>query len=324
MPNRSIPLSRHQCLVAGSVAELATEVEAKIGACLVSPPVARERVDVRANQYPLPAGSALWSSGTTAPLTVRFPDHDYIRVQVQLQGTGSTGIGRHEYAVDDLNACISPAHATLVHRCGFQQLFWRVPSSTILRKLSALTGRPVAQSLTFEPVLPRSSSRYVALVSILNSILTHIEQCEGQPAAPVITELEQAMITSLLFNCPHSLRQQLERPDLRAAPRQVRLVEEYIEQHWDQALDIEKMAELTGCSVRSIYRAFRRSRGYSPKEFANRLRLIKARQLLQDPAAGQSVTEVAFACGFSELSHFSREFSKTFGETPSAVLRAAR
>jgi AraC-like DNA-binding protein len=34
----------------------------------------------------------------------------------------------------------------------------------------------------------------------------------------------------------------------------------------------------------------------------------------------QTVTSVAFVCGFNDVGHFSREFSKAFGEVPSAVL----
>jgi transcriptional regulator GlxA family with amidase domain len=33
-----------------------------------------------------------------------------------------------------------------------------------------------------------------------------------------------------------------------------------------------------------------------------------------------TVTSVAFLCGFNDVGHFSREFSKAFGEAPSAVL----
>jgi AraC-like DNA-binding protein len=34
---------------------------------------------------------------------------------------------------------------------------------------------------------------------------------------------------------------------------------------------------------------------------------------------GHTVTSVAFHCGFNDVGHFSREFSKAFGEAPSAV-----
>jgi AraC-like DNA-binding protein len=68
----------------------------------------------------------------------------------------------------------------------------------------------------------------------------------------------------------------------------------------------------------------KRTRGYSPKAFARQQRLQQARVLLEEQARGQSVTSVAFVCGFTDVSHFSREFSKAFGETPSTILARNR
>jgi len=42
--------------------------------------------------------------------------------------------------------------------------------------------------------------------------------------------------------------------------------------------------------------------------------------MLEGSDANQTVTSVAFVCGFNDVGHFSREFSKAFGEAPSAVL----
>jgi transcriptional regulator GlxA family with amidase domain len=46
--------------------------------------------------------------------------------------------------------------------------------------------------------------------------------------------------------------------------------------------------------------------------------------MLIEEGCQKSVTEVAFACGFDDLSHFSREYSRAYGEAPSAVLRRGR
>jgi AraC-like DNA-binding protein len=46
--------------------------------------------------------------------------------------------------------------------------------------------------------------------------------------------------------------------------------------------------------------------------------LLRAREALRNPHFC-SVTEVAYMCGFSDLSHFSRDFSVAFGEKPSAA-----
>jgi transcriptional regulator GlxA family with amidase domain len=47
------------------------------------------------------------------------------------------------------------------------------------------------------------------------------------------------------------------------------------------------------------------------------LRLNKAKDLLSDPDL--NITQVAFAVGFKNLSHFSREFAFQFGKSPKEV-----
>jgi transcriptional regulator GlxA family with amidase domain len=49
-----------------------------------------------------------------------------------------------------------------------------------------------------------------------------------------------------------------------------------------------------------------------------------AKAMLTTPEAGTSVTSVAFACGFSNLGHFAKDYFQGFGELPSETLRAKK
>jgi transcriptional regulator GlxA family with amidase domain len=64
----------------------------------------------------------------------------------------------------------------------------------------------------------------------------------------------------------------LEQEAADAAPWQVRQAEEYIEANAGRAVTLEELAEATGVSTLSLFRTFKRSRGYSPLEFAERVR----------------------------------------------------
>ena len=54
--------------------------------------------------------------------------------------------------------------------------------------------------------------------------------------------------------------------------------------------------------------------GFSPNRFIRFMRLKRAKELLQD--LDLSITVVAYDCGFSDPSYFSRVFKKEFGKTP--------
>lgn len=64
--------------------------------------------------------------------------------------------------------------------------------------------------------------------------------------------------------------------------------------------------------------------GYSIERYILHRRLERARRTLEDPAqARRSIGEIAFAWGFSDLSHFVRRFRAAYGLTPGDYRRRA-
>jgi AraC-like DNA-binding protein len=317
MLSRETPLRGHRLFKSTNAADLCREVRNHVGATCIVAPVAQ--VEAYANRYEMPSGE-LWFTETLTPIELQVPDGPYIRVQIQRAGSGITYINDRPVEVNAVQSCISPAAAALGYGAGFQQLVWRARYDVLIRKLVALTGALVSGRLTFEPVCKRHEPGSKAFVAILNCILANIDHATVLGPPFVLAELEEALMVSMLFNFTHNMRDLLEQEVLDAGSWQVKRVEEYIEAHLEAPFDIGRIAEVTGISARSIYRAFKRSRGYSPMAFARQRRLQRARRMLEGRETNQTVTAVAFVCGFNDVGHFSREFSKAFGEAPSAVL----
>jgi AraC-like DNA-binding protein len=101
-------------------------------------------------------------------------------------------------------------------------------------------------------------------------------------------------------------------------------IKSFISQNYTQpSLSIEDVAAHLGVTSRYLHKALAPD-GLTPSEYLRMCRLLAARRLLSSPAfAGQSITEIAFECGFSSSSHFSTEFRKRFGISPSNYRQSA-
>ncbi len=88
------------------------------------------------------------------------------------------------------------------------------------------------------------------------------------------------------------------------------------------ALDLAGIAKRAGLAPRTLQTVFQQH-GTSVTSYIleQRLRLAE-RQLAA--GAGRSITEIAYAAGFSDLSYFSRAFRQRFGISPSDRRTAAR
>ncbi|WP_246070537.1 helix-turn-helix transcriptional regulator [Paenibacillus kobensis] len=89
----------------------------------------------------------------------------------------------------------------------------------------------------------------------------------------------------------------------------------FIEENlFDHELSLEKVAAQMFVSKYHYSRIFQRYIGTGYKEYVINKRMQKAMSLLKK---GYQVTEVCFAVGYNDLTHFARVFKKTFGGNPS-------
>jgi transcriptional regulator GlxA family with amidase domain len=82
---------------------------------------------------------------------------------------------------------------------------------------------------------------------------------------------------------------------------------------------IERLAEALQISRRQLERRFRTDLGLSPAQAELRLRLDSARQMLE--GSTRSVTEIAHATGFYDVSHFAKVFKAEVGASPATYRR---
>ena len=93
-------------------------------------------------------------------------------------------------------------------------------------------------------------------------------------------------------------------------------IERMMSGYTEQGITVSELAGLCGISEVYFRRLFLAKYGVSPKEYIINLRINYAKQLLK---SGEfSVSRVAELCGYPEPCHFSREFSRIVGASPSS------
>ena len=82
----------------------------------------------------------------------------------------------------------------------------------------------------------------------------------------------------------------------------------------DNEFNVERIGDEIGLSRVQLYRKVKALTGYSPVEMLRKARLTRARHLLR--TTEKTVSEVAYAVGFSTPSYFSKCYKDEFGENP--------
>ena len=109
-----------------------------------------------------------------------------------------------------------------------------------------------------------------------------------------------------------------------AAARLRAIKADIVENACSRELSIVSIAERHQVTPRYVRKLFE-GEGVTFSEFVLAQRLARARRLLADVRHdAETISAIAFACGFGDLSYFNRVFRRQFAATPTAVREAAR
>ena len=98
--------------------------------------------------------------------------------------------------------------------------------------------------------------------------------------------------------------------------RRIEKVVEYLIQHFDKKVTLSDVAKLANMTEVSFSRFFKANTGITFIDNLLEIRIANASRLLIDTS--QNITEIAYNCGFNNISNFNRLFKKKKGCAPKA------
>ena len=166
---------------------------------------------------------------------------------------------------------------------------------------------PTAPSIDPIRVFPK----HPMLDSFFHSVIPYFDLQEKLPERLTFLKLEEAI--SILRTLDHQIDGVLA--DF-SEPGKIQLAE-FMEQHYMFNLPLEKFGYLTGRSLATFRRDFKKTYYTTPQRWLMKKRLELAHYQLAEKK--KQPVDVYLAVGFENLSHFSYAFKKQYGYAPSEL-----
>lgn len=228
---------------------------------------------------------------------------------------------------------------TLHFRVGDYQVTFPAPAYVLVRK-NTLGYYKKSWSTT-------ESSAEVFILSLKDHLIEAVIEdfspstsAPTSPISPVHLLIPNGELVTMFDNLPdyHAERKQVTKEDVhegmrtviaacmksdpslyylfqdRASPIGSRL-KSIVDHHFNLGLTVEKLADLSGLSLSTFYRQFKKEFGQSPHQWLMNRRLQEAYELLKN--TNRTVSDISYETGFKDLAHFSRRFKQKFGLPPS-------
>lgn len=249
-------------------------------------------------------------------------NHDFTELVIVFSGTGLHTINNEEYTIKGsdvfvINPPVSHSYsetgATEQVNIIFDPEVLAIPEHD-LRKISGYHSL-----FLLEPKMREAhefKSRIKITYEIQSRIRTLVRKLQEELSAkkPGYQSLATACFTELLITICRNVVGSKEKA--YQSVYEFGKVLSYLEQNYATQVSLLKLAKLANMSKRSFQRQFKEAMNMSPIDYLLRLRLQHAEQMLNQTQ--KSVSEIAFATGFTDSNYFTRQFRRKMGIPPTA------
>jgi AraC family transcriptional regulator len=182
-----------------------------------------------------------------------------------------------------------------------------------------ISPRPISKSANIE-IGPQFLDKYSLKESQIKKALQ-----ENVSARSLMLKMQQEMLLneSDSYNSIESLLLELisfsKSSEVKKTPSWITSLTELLHDQWNEPMTLQEIALIIGVHPVTISKFFRKYFSCTLGEYQRKLKVEKSIQLIKESEL--SLTEIAFLCGFTDQSHFIRNFKKMTGFLPKGFQR---
>jgi len=257
--------------------------------------------------------------------TIIAPDvmESFSLIQIPIRGREFIDSDGKRALFESEQGVVLNAHARtrIQHMGDTEKIIIRVDNDVVKRQCQQHLGRTLQKDVEFKMEMPLDTPDGRSLNQMLAWMCDVLSNTDK--LSPLLSTQFESTFVGMLLSCqPNNYSEELsEDKGQSIAPSFVKRIEHYIEEHAHEPISVGDLAEYAGVSTRSLFSGFRRFRNTSPMHYLKEVRLRRVHdELLSAQPSSGTVTTIAFRWGFSHLGHFTTDYKRRFGETPSETL----
>ncbi len=158
------------------------------------------------------------------------------------------------------------------------------------------------------------TSQYIPLTPAIQWIISEIRNCNRQGALKkmfIETKIRELLIHQLeAISTKPKLKDKIDDEDYSKL-QQAKLI---LEKDYIKAPTLTELSRMISLNEFKLKKGFKACFGTTVKSFIIKLRMEYAKELFREKSA--TVSEVAYKCGYKDISHFSAAFKTFYGSSP--------
>lgn len=233
--------------------------------------------------------------------------------------------GTYQTRIRAKSAFLNPRHGGVATTGYLSGIYCQIDHKRLNKTIRTIDQEKASikldQPLLFESSKPGKegtfSSNIIAFFAFVDSLL---KENQSLPAALCLDDTIYRMLALSLLDDGDSRECHQHNINPNWNWRLDELID-YIKTNSHLPLNLTDLERISHYSARQLQYTFKAKLHCSPMQFIRNQRLSNAMEKLQVRRPGDTVSSIARECGYTNSQHFSRDFQKRFGVSPSAVLR---